>query len=232
MASQLHVKKQQGLSSVAKSLCHMRARFREAVFCVPVQGGDRWLRFLFASQNPLAVFFQDLRLESPEHTVSPAASGWAQQWAAAPLWQWQVLPGQFLSASVLDDIDESSVGVVMRSWFGGDDRLLSHDILQPLEPLLKAMAPEFASEKEQAGPKFAKPRAAPRSLIEEHPWLAAVSSQQQAQGHADAGESPGDGGNDPSEEEHSDDDGPAGAGKQDNAYEKLFTELEQQRCTL
>ena len=59
-ASQLPVRNLKVLPDIAKQLCQMRDSFREAVFCVTQEGTDRWMRFLFASQNPFAVFFQDL----------------------------------------------------------------------------------------------------------------------------------------------------------------------------
>ena len=73
-ASQLPVRNLKVLPDIAKQLCQMRDSFREAVFCVTQEGTDRWMRFLFASQNPFAVFFQDLDVETVEHRLAVEAS--------------------------------------------------------------------------------------------------------------------------------------------------------------
>ena len=231
-ASQLPLRSLQGLSVIAKQLCHMRDTFREAVFCVPQEGSDRWLRFLFASQNPLAVFFQDLDVETVEHRSADVGKGWAEQWAAAHLWQWRLRAGRFVSGTVLEDTDPNRVSVVMRSWFAADGRVLSHDVLQPLQPVLTALAPEQAREPDLVPPPTARRRAAEPSLVEEHPWLAAVTTVNPSQEHSDREELPDDAADDTLGDPASERDGLEGAGGQDGDYDDLFTALENQRCVL
>ena len=230
--SQLPVRNLKALPDIAKQLCQMRDSFREAVFCVTQEGTDRWMRFLFASQNPFAVFFQDLDVETVEHRSASVGSGWAEQWSAVHLWQWRLRIGQFLTGSVLEDTDPSKVSVVMRSWFAADGRLLSHDVLQPLLPMLKALAPEQAREPEVLPPATARRRAAEPSLVEKHPWLAAVTSLKEPQERSDREELPDDAAEDSLGDKASEDDGLEGASGQDGDYDELFTALENQRCVL
>ena len=132
----------------------------------------------------------------------------------------------------MEDTDPSRVSVVMRTRFAADGRLLSHDVLQPLLPVLKALLPEQAREPEVLPPATARRRAAEPSLVEEHPWLAAVTSLKEPQERSDREELPDDAAEDSLGDKASEDDGSEGAGGQDGDYDELFTALENQRCAL
>ena len=84
-----------------------------------------------------SVFFVELGLEA----AAPRLTAPGASWTAACPWTWQLRTGHFDSGAVLEGVDENSVGVVMRSWFGAEGRLMSHNVLQPLPP---ALGPELA----------------------------------------------------------------------------------------
>ena len=102
----------------AKQICRARDTFSEAVFFVPMPGGAKWFRFLFAMLNPVALFLMEVTEEGSPHASPSTARDVSEGLRNADVqWSWVFLTGSFMSASVFQGVELKDVGVVMRSKF-------------------------------------------------------------------------------------------------------------------
>ena len=170
---------QEDFPEMFRVLCRLRDHFSTAVFQVSNEGGMEFYRFLFAMQSPYKAFFLQLQLqELVDRGISCSAASFDEQWFQDVPWCWTFVPGNFATANIFRHASMDSVGVIMHTMFAGRSIVQSRDVLQPLEPIVKALLldlPPRATSSAAVSPTGTK-RAAEPELLRKHPWLASVLS--------------------------------------------------------